>query len=105
LIQHGALVNEPNNYGWTALHLAIQNNDSETIKTLLKVGANFEAKKARCIGGYNTTPLALAARLGHVDAAQTLLKAGADIEGKTTDGRTALAIAAYYGKVDAIHVS
>ena len=125
----GALLNlRTDANGWTALHMAAQEGEDSSIKTLLKrEGININAKTsswgqtalyvAAVAGKISTVKLLLeykididskdnvgktalhgAARDGYVDIVKLLLKKGAKIEAKMKDGETPLHLAAYYGR-------
>lgn len=85
LIQSGANVNEKNNSGYTALHIASGNGCDEIIKELLQGGANINEKD---IAGM--TPLHIASKRGSTDIVKILLQNGANIDEKDNDGGTAL---------------
>jgi ankyrin repeat domain-containing protein 50 len=67
---------DPNN-GNTALLYATVKGDTTTIKSLLAMGANKDAKN-----NYSSTPLAEACMRGHLDAIEVLLAHGADPNAK-----------------------
>jgi ankyrin repeat protein len=98
-IERGAAVDmaEPE-HGRTALMLAADHNDLDTMAILIANRADIEARSA---DGW--TPLIHAAAAGAADAVRFLIEAGADTE-KTEDayGFTAVMIAALLGKVDAV---
>lgn len=58
-----------------ALALAVQANDVTSLNTLVKFGADVEAR----VGIYHYKPLALAVTQNHIEAARCLLKAGAEV--------------------------
>lgn len=58
-----------------ALALAVQANDVTSLNTLVKSGADVEAR----VGIYHYKPLALAVTQNHIKAARCLLKAGAEV--------------------------
>ncbi|KAK5131953.1 hypothetical protein LTR08_000465 [Meristemomyces frigidus] len=54
LLHHGACLDELTYYGWTALHLAVENDNVETVKYLIYKGANQDVRilkgdKAGCL--------------------------------------------------------
>ena len=57
-----------------ALHLAIKNKDVETVKRLLKFGADLTLRDQD-----NKTPLQIAAENGYLEIAQELVTSGADV--------------------------
>ena len=85
-------VNARNDYGGTALMLAVPYRSAPTMKLLLDAGA---VVNARSEGGY--TALMLAASLEKADPAMVklLLDAGAEVNARNEYGGTALMVAAY----------
>src|SRR5216683_2410991 len=81
-----------------ATHWAAMNGDAELAQTLLFAGANVRATTR--IGAY--TPLILAAKNGGAAVMEPLLKAGADVNTQTSNGTTALMLAASSGSTDAV---
>ena len=75
-------------YSRTELMLAAANGHTKIIDTLLRAGANVNAKDNN--GG---TALMNAARCGRTETVNALLKAGADIHAKDNFGDTALMVA------------
>ena len=75
----------------TALHGAAAIGDTDTVKALLKAGADIEAKYK------GMTALYIAAREGQTTCVKALLDAGADIEAKDHTNGTALLNAAMIG--------
>ncbi len=72
----------------TPLMVAIENNDPDMIKALVKRGADVSGR-----GGSDITPLMFAAIGGTPRVVQALLDAGADVSLRDNEGRTALAFA------------
>ena len=64
---HRPLVNHPNKFGHTALHLAAYHNQPQVVRILLQHGANAHAKDS-----YGMTPLQLAQDAGHQRIIQIL---------------------------------
>jgi ankyrin repeat protein len=81
----------------TPLHSAAYHGNVEIVKLLIDAGANINAAVTR----YGFTPWAHAARKGHVDVIGLLLDAGANREIAVKDGRTPIAVARQYGKLEA----
>ncbi len=76
-------------HGRTPLHFAAQNNDVETVESLLKQGTNVNVKD------YDRfTPLHLAAWANAVATTEVLLKYDADVNAKSIYGWTPLHFAA-----------
>src|SRR5437762_8382582 len=98
LLKDGADVNTAQADGMTALHWAAQKGDVELAKLLLYASANVKATTR--IGGY--TPLLMASKNGDAPMIGTLLTAGADPNSATTNGTTALMLAASAGRADAV---
>ncbi len=90
LLAAGADVNAKNDYGWTALMMAVFHDHVENAKLLLEAGADVNAKNNRGL-----TALMMAAQYfhDHVENAELLLEAGADVNVKNNRGQTALMIA------------
>jgi ankyrin repeat protein len=85
--QYKADVNLPEAEAWTALHLAVEDDNSTVVEMLLDSGANVE-----CRTNYGRTPLHLAAVNGNTQLARLLLDRGAYIEAKTRQGGTPLIV-------------
>src|SRR2546423_15294266 len=98
LLKDGADVNTAQADGMTALHWAAQKGDVDLAKLLAYASANVRA--TRGIGGY--TPLLIASRNGDAAMIDALVAAGSDANNATTNGTTALMLAAAAGKVDAV---
>lgn len=87
--EKGYDVNAANEFGYTALHVAVSSGDIEApIKALLKAGAKTEMFSTE-VG----TPLHIAAQKGHPKVAKLLLEAGADIFALNSHGVTPLELA------------
>ncbi len=81
----------PNTKDWTdksALLIAVNTDNDEIIKILIKAGANMEYT-----GYFKDTPLMNAAKFDKYISAQTLINLGANINYKSKYGETALTIA------------
>ncbi|GAB6020803.1 Ankyrin repeat domain-containing protein 39 [Chamberlinius hualienensis] len=85
-LEKGTDVNQPDTYGYTALHYAARNGNLEAVKLLLLNKADPNRKTRSGEG----TPLQRAAYQGHVDIAKLLIQHGAIACTKDADGRTAL---------------
>ena len=90
-----AELDQLNEEGFTALHLAAMKGDVERIDTLVESGADLEVRQAEFSG----RPLQYAASFGHLGAVQTLVKAGAKLDSRDNMGRTPLMWAAQKGHV------
>jgi ankyrin repeat protein len=82
--------------GTTALHYAVQQNDTELVERMLRTGADVNAANR-----YAVTPLKLAAINGDAKLLATLLDAGGDVTTRGKDGETLLMTVARGGHVDA----
>lgn len=91
--ESGVDVNQTNEQGHSALHLAAKKNEPEIVKLLLFCGANIEA---RGDGGW--TPLLVAAKEGNEAAVDALLTHKANVNACTSAGMTSLHWAAENGK-------
>jgi uncharacterized protein len=85
--------------GTTALHWAVQSNDLESVRLLLRAGAD-----ARAANRYGVTPLTLAAVNGSAPVIEALVKAGADVNATLPEGETVLMTAARTGDVAAVRM-
>ncbi len=109
VLEAGADVNIENRIGVTALLLAVQTDDSESlamVEALLARGADVDHRRChsipddsparnrvpyvRAVGG---TALGLASMLGNTAAVEALIAAGADVNLPHCDGRTPLELA------------
>ena len=82
--------------GNTPLMLAVASKNKEMVKLLLDNGANINIKDK--IYGY--TPLIIAVRVGDLEIAKLLLDYCADINIKDNQGKTAIATAENYSKIE-----
>ena len=71
--------------GYTALHIACENNNINVVKLLLKNNANLNIQNEN-----GDTPLHIATKLTHLDIAKMLLKAGARTDIQDNDGYTSI---------------
>jgi ankyrin repeat protein len=85
--------------GTTALHWAVRGDDLDTVRMLLRAGAD-----ARAANRYGVTPLSLAAQNGNPAMIETLVAAGADPNTSLSNGQTIVMIAARTGDPDAVRV-
>jgi ankyrin repeat protein len=100
LLLQKADVNAPQVDGTTALHWAVESNNTELTDLLLKSGA-----KASAANVAGATPLELAAVNGNATIVERLIAAGADPNASLTrSGDTALMLASRTGKIDAVRV-
>ncbi|MGL9762088.1 MAG: ankyrin repeat domain-containing protein [Wolbachia sp.] len=86
LVEKGANVNAADIGGYTALHLAVTEKHLETVRELIKSGANANAEEY----GNKCTPLHLACMVGKVEVVKELVEAGAEIEQEDKFGMTAM---------------
>ncbi|HXJ58162.1 MAG TPA: ankyrin repeat domain-containing protein [Verrucomicrobiae bacterium] len=98
LIEHGASVNATNQFGATALMAAAAGGDEESVRLLLRHGANPNAQAAANPGGFilggGRSPLMWAAYHGDLTIMKLLMDAGADVNSEGALG-TPLAQAAW----------
>ena len=108
LISAGAEVDRGNNHMETAVHLAAERGNADSVKELVEGLANLEL-----IDGYHRTPLAYACQHGHVETVKVLLKGcpafgkkcpGADPNHSPRPGFSPLQLAYHFGKVDVVRV-
>ncbi|HEY0962159.1 MAG TPA: ankyrin repeat domain-containing protein [Pseudomonadales bacterium] len=100
LLQQGVNVNEPQIDGTTALHWAVQANDTQMTRVLIEAGADVSARNR-----VGAPPLLPAAINGNAELLELLLGAGADPnQAVSVTGDTPLMLAARTGLTDAIDV-
>lgn len=100
LITSGADVEELDQEGLSALHLAAANGYDKIVRLLVKYyGANKEANDRSA-----NTPLLNAARSGYVEIVRALVELGADVEATNNGGQTPLIVAAAAGEHEAARV-
>ncbi|MCB0219126.1 MAG: ankyrin repeat domain-containing protein [Chrysiogenetes bacterium] len=100
LIAAGTDPNQPNAFGWTALHnTAAKNpaNATEVVKALIAAGANPDA---RTFDGY--TPLHTAASMNRTKIAKALVEGGADPRATAPNGLTPLDLARQQGALETV---
>lgn len=85
MVKAGAQINQP---GWTPLHYATANGQSEVVRYLLKHEADPNA-----LSPNNTTPLMMATLYGFRTTVQALIEGGADVGLTNSDNVTALYLA------------
>jgi ankyrin repeat protein len=96
--QHDAKIDLCAKNGKTALHFAVGSNSSETVRELIKLGANVNAKD-----DHGITPLLLTALMKTPELTCVLLKNQAtDVNVSIQNGLTALHIAAEAGFVEVV---
>jgi ankyrin repeat protein len=98
LIKMGADIEwkNPGRGDFTCLLVAAWRGHLRTVRLLLSVGANKEAKTKIA------TPLRLAAQEGHIAVVNALLASGAEKEAKTKGGATPLYISAQFGHLTVV---
>ena len=88
LLDQGVDVNSANQFGKTALMMAVETGSMETVALLLSRGADLNAETvAGC------SALTFAAENGHIGISALLLERGADVHDRTRAGWDALMIA------------
>lgn len=90
-LNHGSDVNQANAQGMTALHYAVQENQIECVRRILKQ-PGVEIDKANNKG---TTPLMMAAALNHLDVAKEILVVSPHSAGLDVNGMSAYDVAVY----------
>ena len=98
-LKHPQYVNSISGLGGTALHPASYVGHIEVICSLLKCGANVDAR-----GAYHMTPLQLASVHGHPSIVQCLLDHGADPNCQDYRYRTPLSLAAGQDYVEIVRI-
>ena len=89
----------------TPLIIAAHNGHLNSVKILLRYGADIEARgtlKTENDVIEGCTPLWAAAATGHLNVVKLLIEQNADVEGRTSTGSTPLRSAAYDGYLDVV---
>jgi hypothetical protein len=95
-----SLIETPNKHGELPLHIAASSGAMESVKLLISLGANVNAKEPQS----GATPLHMACMMGHKDVVEFLINNKADVNAKSAIGTTPLHIAAYQGYEDVVAV-
>ena len=95
------LLNLRDNFGQTALHMCIQNQNTDVLDLLIRDGSDLNQSDS-----LGNTPLHLCAALVEVSYvhADALITAGADIEYTNQAGRTSLHLAAQQSETDVLEL-
>ena len=89
----------------TPLIIAAQNGHLNSVKILLRYGADIEARGTLKIENNvieGCTPLCAAAVTGHLNVVKLLIEHNADVDGRTSTGSTPLRVAAHDGHLDVV---
>ena len=97
LLQAGVDPNHTNALGQTALMIAAENGEAETIQALLDAGAKVDAADPE-----GATALHVACWRGDTDAVARLLAAGAKLDATNRAGRTPLDVAVWEGREEVV---
>ncbi|EAY12368.1 hypothetical protein TVAG_246000 [Trichomonas vaginalis G3] len=98
-LSQGVNINEKNEDGKTALHIAAFYNNIEAVEALISYGANVNEKD-----NYGKTALHSAAYYNCKETAEVLISHGANINEKDEDGETALQTAARKNNIEIVEV-
>ena len=88
--EHGAEVNQFDNFGHTPLHYACRRPIFDTVKYLIEQGASLSAKSNN---KFADLPLHVAVEGGDLEVVNYLIEQGADIDAKNGIGLTPLHVA------------
>ncbi len=91
LLQNGFSPNSPCKDSLSPLHLAVQEDDFETVRLLIVAGADVNFRGGRW---YKETPLHLAVQREALDLVQLLIQSGADVCAKREDHKSSLHLSA-----------
>lgn len=93
------LVNAPNEFGWSPIHLAAFAGNTANVRLLLDRGADI---RLRAKTKFRNTPFLVAMLTGHIDTVRLLLDRGADIMDRQHEGTAALHEAAFIGDLELV---
>ncbi len=99
LIEAGADVNEPGDYGQSMLMRACDMKDLSLVELLIQAGADVNR-----LNDYGIGPLASSAEQGSKEIVELLLRFGADVNARNTSGGTALQVAVLRGYTDIVKI-
>ncbi|CAH0020734.1 unnamed protein product [Clonostachys rhizophaga] len=102
LLDYGANIHATDQWRCTALHSAVHAGQTEIVRTLIRRGADVNAKHTggdgNIDGDYGMNAVLDAVHFGHIETLEVLLDAGASISDTITrEGYTVLHVAAYKG--------
>ena len=95
IINKGANINQPNEYGDTPLFYACFYGDAKTVITLIANGADINH-----VSNYGYTSLSYACLYGRAEIALILIEKGADVNLASNNGWNPLAYACLYGHME-----
>ncbi|KAJ3579091.1 hypothetical protein NPX13_g1474 [Xylaria arbuscula] len=95
LLEEGAEISAPGNFGYTPLHTALVRSDTKLAQLLIEHGANISVANNL---GY--TPLQVSLFQRDLKMARILVKSGANISGTDAFGNTALHIAVHANDIE-----
>ena len=93
------------NHFVTPLIIAARNGYLNSVKILLRYGADIEARGTLKIGDHvaeGCTPLWATAAFGRLDVVKLLIEQNAEVDGRISTGSTSLRVAAYGGHLDIV---
>jgi len=96
-VDHGAIINESNKYGYTPLIYASKYNNFKAMKYLIEHGADINAKN-----NFDYSSLIYLSQHGNLEGVKYLVENGANIDDSERSGETSLMIACKNGFNDVI---
>jgi ankyrin repeat protein len=100
LLAGGADVDEPNENGWAALHIACEEGHTDVVTTLLAANAEVDHSLDGAFG--MAAPLIFACQQGHTDIVKKLIDANAEVNCTLDDGATPLYVASQTGHIEIV---